>query len=128
MEFDHGEASRTRVPHAVYDAGGEPDPLYSLANERTYLAWLRLVVTLLAGAVATDRLFVEHPGPDSEVLSLALVGLAVGTCALGVRRWWVSELALRQRRPLPGFGVPLLVVVATLLIAAGVAVIVITGD
>ncbi len=127
MEFEPGEANRTRVPHAVYDAGSEPDPLYTLANERTYLAWLRLAVTLLAGAVAIDRLFVEHPGPDSEVLSLALVAVAVGTCVLGVRRWWASELALRRRRPLPGFGVPLLVVMATLFVAAGIVVIIVTG-
>ena len=41
--------------------GGNPTP-YTLANERTYLSWLRLAVTLLAGAVAIDRLFIEHPG------------------------------------------------------------------
>ena len=47
MHFE-GEASDTRAPRGVYDVGREPDPLYSLANERTYLAWLRLAITLLA--------------------------------------------------------------------------------
>lgn len=128
MEFEHGAAPGPRSPHAVYDRGTDPDPLYTLANERTYLAWLRLAVTLLAGAVAVDRLFFQHPGDSSKVLAMALVVMTVGVCALGVSRWWTSELALRQRRPLPGFGGPLLVVIATLLVAGGVVVLLVTGD
>jgi putative membrane protein len=126
MHFD-GEAPRgTRSPRAVYDRGEEPDPLYTLANERTYLAWLRLAVTLLAAAVAVDRLFLERPRNGSQVIALALVGVAVGSCALGVRRWWVTERALRLRRPLPGFGAPLLAVLAVLLIGAGTVLLVVT--
>lgn len=123
MHFE-GEASDTRAPRGVYDVGREPDPLYSLANERTYLAWLRLAITLLAGAVAIDRLFLDRPWWGTELLALALVAIAVATCALGVRRWWVTERALRQRQPLPGFGAPLLGIIAVLLAAAGVVVIV----
>merc|ERR1711960_108983 len=108
MDFD-GDAQRgSRTPRSVYDVGREPDPLYSLANERTYLSWLRLAVTLLAGAVAIDRLFLDRPWWGSEALALGLVAVAFGTCGVGVRRWWVTERALRQRRPLPGFGAPLL--------------------
>ena len=124
MDFD-GDAQRgSRTPRSVYDVGREPDPLYSLANERTYLSWLRLAVTLLAGAVAIDRLFLDRPWWGSEALALGLVGVAFGTCGVGVRRWWVTERALRQRRPLPGFGAPLLGIVAVLLAGAGVLVIV----
>jgi uncharacterized membrane protein YidH (DUF202 family) len=50
--------------------------------------------------------------------------MAFGTCGIGVRRWFVTERALRQRRPLPGFGAPLLVFVAILLAGAGVVVLV----
>lgn len=92
LEFEDEPGSR--VPHGVYDHGSEPDPLYTLANERTYLAWLRLAVTLLASAVAIDRLFLEHPSFGSELLALGLVVAAVGACALGVRRWWATELSL----------------------------------
>lgn len=124
MNFDGGPASASRFPRSVYEVGQEPDPLYSLANERTYLAWLRFAVTLLAGAVAIDRLFLEHPRFGSGSLALGLVGLAFGSCGLGVGRWWASELALRRRRPLPGFGVPLLVALAILLAGVGVIVLV----
>jgi inner membrane protein YidH len=119
MKFEGDVPPGTRSPRAVFDAGGEPDPLYTLANERTYLAWLRLSVTLLAAAVAVDRLFLERPRNGSEVIALGLVSIAVGACGLGVRRWWVTERALRLRRPLPGFGAPLLGVLAVLLVGAG---------
>ncbi len=126
MEFDREPGGRARTPRAVYDQGSEPDPLYSLANERTYLAWLRLAITLLAAAVAIDRLFLEHPWYGSQVLALGLVAIAFGACALGVPRWWASELALRVRRPLPGFGAPLLAALAVALVGAGVVLLVIT--
>ncbi|MDO8107698.1 DUF202 domain-containing protein [Isoptericola sp. b441] len=128
MEFEEGPPGRRRVPRGVFERGSEPDPLYSLANERTYLAWLRLAITLLAGAVAVDRLFREHPWYASEAVALGLVVVAVGVCVLGVRRWWTTERALRLRQPIPGFGVPLLGVLAVLLVAAGVCVLVIVPE
>jgi putative membrane protein len=126
MDFDGEASDGARAPQAVYRHGAEPDPLYTLANERTYLAWLRLAVTLLAAAVAIDRLFLEHPWFGSEVLALGLVVIAFGACALGVRRWWATELALRVRRPLPGFGPPLLAALAVALIGVGVVLLVVT--
>ncbi len=122
-----GDAERgSRFPRGVYDVGREPDPLYSLANERTYLSWLRFAVTLLAGAVAIDRLFLEHPWFGSEILALGLVAIAFVACGVGVRRWWATERALRRRQPLPGFGAPLLGTVAILLVGAGVVVLALT--
>lgn len=112
------------MPQRVYGHGTEPDPLYTLANERTYLAWLRLAVTLLAAAVAIDRLFLQRPWLGSEILALGLVAFAFGACAVGVHRWSATELALRARRPLPGFGVPVLGAMAIALVAAGVVVLV----
>jgi putative membrane protein len=124
MEFEGAAPRGSRSPRAVYDQGTEPDPLYTLANERTYLAWLRLSVTLLAAAVAIDRLFLEHPTFGSEALALGLVAIALGTCGVGVRRWWTTERALRLRRPLPGFSSPLLGMLAVALVGCGVVVLV----
>ena len=124
MDFDGDSERGARFPRGVFDVGREPDPLYSLANERTYLSWLRFAVTLLAGAVAIDRLFLEHPWFGSEILTLGLVAIAYGSCGLGVRRWLATERALRRRQPLPGFGAPLLVTMAILLVGVGVIVLV----
>lgn len=126
MDFDGDAAVGSRFPRGVYDVGREPDPLYSLANERTYLSWLRLAVTLLAGAVAIDRLFLEQHRFGSKGLALGLVVLAVTTCGLGARRWWLTERAVRQRRPLPGFGAPLLAIFAVVLAGIGVIVLILT--
>jgi inner membrane protein YidH len=126
MAFEDGGPRRPRTPRTVFDAGREPDPLYTLANERTYLAWLRLAVTLLAAAVAIDRLFLERPWYGSQLLALLLVAVALGACGLGVRRWWSTELALRLRNPLPGFGAPVLGAVAVALIGGGVVLLIVT--
>lgn len=124
MDFEG--AAGPRYPRQVYDVGREPDPLYSLANERTYLSWLRLAVTLLAGAVAIDRLFLEQPRYGSQFLTLGLVATAFGACGLGVRRWWATERALRLRQPLPGFSAPLLGIAAITLAGVGVVILVLT--
>ncbi|MEZ5131846.1 MAG: DUF202 domain-containing protein [Mycobacterium sp.] len=126
MDFDGSAATGSRYPSGVFDVGREPDPLYTLANERTYLSWLRLAITLLAAAVAIDRLFLEHPWFGSQILALALVLIGFGTCAVGVRRWWATERALRLRRPLPGFSGPLLSTVAIVLAGLGVVLLVLT--
>lgn len=39
--------------------GAEPDPRFSLANERTYLAWLRTSLGLIASGIAVERLLPE---------------------------------------------------------------------
>jgi putative membrane protein len=36
--------------------GVEPDQRYSLANERTFLAWIRIALAFVAGAVAVVQL------------------------------------------------------------------------
>lgn len=124
MDFDGSAERGSRRPSGVFDVGLEPDPLYTLANERTYLSWLRLAVTLLAGAVAIDRLFLEHPRLDSQVIALVLVVVAFGTCGLGVWRWWMTERALRRRLPLPGFGPPLLGTAAIVLVGVGISILI----
>ena len=41
----------TRWPARVYGVGTEPDPRFTLANERTFLAWLRTSLALMAAGV-----------------------------------------------------------------------------
>lgn len=45
-----------RRPESVYGVGEEPDPRFSLANERTALAWMRTALALVAGGVALATL------------------------------------------------------------------------
>ncbi|MCZ2818097.1 DUF202 domain-containing protein [Modestobacter sp. VKM Ac-2984] len=107
----------------VYGAGREPDPRFSLANERTFLAWIRTSLALVAAGVALEAL--ELPIAEGLRLASALVFIVLGLLApaqawLG---WAATERAMRQGRPLPAprLGVVLAggTTVAGLLVLAG---------
>ena len=80
----------------------EPDPRFVFANERTFLAWIRTSLALLAGGVAATQLI-----PDFEVAGarhvLGVPLLALGGVSALVAHWqWArSERALRRGAPLP---------------------------
>ena len=96
-----GRDSRRR-PRAVYGVGTEPDPRFSLANERTALAWVRTGLALVAGGVALTSL--STLAGLSVLLDLVgaascLAGGAVAVSAL--ISWQRAERALRLGAPLP---------------------------
>ena len=83
--------------------GEEPDYRFSLANERTFLAWLRTALALLAGGVVLDQ-FSTKLSPRLVVVCLAitLCLLAALLCAMAYMRWRANEIAMRHARRLPG--------------------------
>lgn len=114
------------TPRRILGTGEDPDPRFTLANERTFLAWIRTALALMAAGVAveafTDDLLAE---PWRRIVALLL--LAIGTVVAGASlvRWFRVETALRERRQLP---LPLLapvLAVGILAAAAAVAVVVI---
>jgi len=95
-----------------------PDPRFSLANERTFLAYVRTALAVLAGGVAIVG-FV----PDRHVALGAGLGLlAVGFIALigGYMRWRHIEAAIVADRPVRVSVLPI-IITATLTITAGIA-------
>ena len=80
----------------------EPDPRFTLANERTFLAWLRTALALAAAGVAVPQL-----GPDLEPtwartsLSLGCLLLSVVASIGGALRWRSVDAAIRAGAPLP---------------------------
>ncbi len=95
----------SRFPSWVYDAGGEPDPRFSLANERTLLAWIRTGLGLFALGAASLAVDLGLDGPEQVVVVAALAlagGVAIG---LGWASWALTERRLRLQEPLPGAGV-----------------------
>jgi putative membrane protein len=93
-----------------HEQGTEPDYRFSLANERTFLAWIRTALALLAGGVLLDQ-FSTRLQPATVVLGLALslCGLACALCALSYRRWRANEIAMRHASRLPfTMAIPLL--------------------
>jgi len=114
---------RTRQPRWVYDAGQEPDPRFSLANERTFLAWVRTALAMLAGGVALHALSVPSTHWLRTVLVVGLVGLGGVVCGFAFLRWARVERAMRLREPLPSFGLGLAISVVMVLVAAVLAVV-----
>lgn len=81
--------------------GEEPDPRWSLANERTVLAYSRTALAfVVAGlAVAGSRPVADAPGWLAAIgIPLLLVGALVGLA--GRRRFLTVERALRSGEPL----------------------------
>ncbi|WP_449433053.1 YidH family protein [Pseudomonas putida] len=101
--------------------GTDPDYRFSLANERTFLAWIRTAMGLLAGGLVLDQ-FATRLGPNALVVSLAIAfgGLATLLCGLAYVRWRANEIAMRHGRPLPQSLVIPLIAATTLVIAGAV--------
>jgi len=101
--------------------GAEPDYRFTLANERTFLAWIRTPLGLLAGGVAVRQLVqpFEITGARTLLALLAITGSAVLAVG-GYLRWVGVQRAVRRGDPLPQ---PTLVpfVAAGLLLVATVA-------
>lgn len=97
-------SDRPRWPGWVYSEGQEPDYRFSFANERTFLAWIRTALALLAAAVAVDvvDLSISHAEQVALVAVLATLGLLAALAAWG--RWALAERAIRRREPLPSLG------------------------
>ena len=104
--------------------GREPDYRFSLANERTFLAWIRTALSLLAGGVLLEQ-FATRLEPRFVVvgLAIALAMLASVLSAVAYYRWKANEIAMRQDQPLPAtIAVPLLAMSAALVAAVIAAV------
>lgn len=92
----------SRFPTVVYGEGEEPDPRFSLANERTFLAWVRTSLALFAGGVGLEALGVpEQPGFRTAAAAV-LLGLGLLSIAQAWIGWARTERSLRRSRALPG--------------------------
>jgi putative membrane protein len=95
------DGTSARFPRSVFGVGEEPDPRFSLANERTFLAWIRTSLALSAAGVALEALDVPVAGGLRLACAVLLVCLGV---LAPVQAWWgwaATERAMRCRRPLP---------------------------
>jgi putative membrane protein len=86
----------------------EPDYRFTLANERTYLAWQRTALGLLAAAVAVVQLVPELSIAGARhVLGVILALLAMLTAGMGILRWRQVDRAMRRNLPLPRHPTPI---------------------
>lgn len=103
--------------------GTDPDYRFTLANERTLLAWVRTSLGLLAAGVAVVHLAPDlGPSRGHHVVGSALAGLGALVAVTSVLRWRVVQTAMRRGDDLPPSWAPLLV--TSTLAALGVLVLV----
>lgn len=82
--------------------GESPDPRFTLANERTFLAWIRTSLALLGGGIAIEALTAQvFEARLRMVMAVSLLILSLMVSAGACVRWLRVERALRQRRALP---------------------------
>lgn len=90
-----------RFPKSVYDQGAEPDARFSLANERTFLAWIRTALALIAAGVALEAFALPIEPTFRLTAAIVLIGLGVLAPLQAWFGWMSTERALRQDKPLP---------------------------
>jgi putative membrane protein len=87
----------------LISVGKDPDPRFTLANERTFLAWIRTSMALILGAIVVATLLPEVDALKDLVapmlIALSLLGSALAFWAW--IRWRKIELSLRLGKSLP---------------------------
>ena len=102
--------------------GTDPDYRFTLANERTFLAWLRTGLALLAGAVALASLVHDFgPRPFRIAITILLLLLSLIVTTGAYLRWDRAERALRENRPLPTDPMPNIIVIGVALVTVAAA-------
>jgi putative membrane protein len=123
------EAQVTDTPPAgPAGQGTEPDPRYTFANERTFLAWSRTALALVVAGLGVVQLLPPFPGVPwgRHVLGVPLIVFGAVVAVTAYLEWVRNQRAMRLRRPLPQSVMPKLLaaVVAALAVISGVVVLV----
>ncbi|WP_413455227.1 YidH family protein [Glutamicibacter sp. FR1] len=96
------EPERSQISRWLLPEGSEPDPRFTLANERTFLAWVRTSLTFLAGGTALEAFAAEaFPSPVRTWLAVLVIGVGILIAAGAAVRWVRVERSMRTGRPLP---------------------------
>ncbi|MET9514123.1 DUF202 domain-containing protein [Streptomyces sp. NPDC002994] len=115
------------APQRIREEGETPDYRFSLANERTFLAWIRTALALIGGGFAVDQFL---PGLAWGVRAgMALGLLAAGVlCALrAVNHWVRCEQAMRRGDDLPVTRFPTVLSLVVAVVAVVMVVVVLFG-
>ena len=100
-------------PRELREVGETPDYRFSLANERTFLAWIRTGLALVAGGLATAQFLPPLPIAHlREGIAVALLLLGGVVAIRAVDHWARAERAMRLGRDLPVSRFPAVLAIA----------------
>jgi putative membrane protein len=86
-----------RVPDVVET---EPDYRFTLANERTFLAWIRTALALIGSGVVIGTAVNVDPSWLRAPVAVTPIVLGVAGSTIGYLRWRSNERAFRAGRPI----------------------------
>jgi putative membrane protein len=102
----------------------EPDVRFTYANERTFLAWNRTALALIATGVAATQLLPKLQLEwGRRLLGLPLIALGALVAAESFRQWRANQRAMRRGDPLPRSWMPLVLTIGIVVIG-GIAVVI----
>nr|WP_089008979.1 DUF202 domain-containing protein [Micromonospora viridifaciens] len=103
-------------PRELRSVGTTPDYRFSLANERTFLAWLRTGLALIAGGLAAAQFLPPLPLAHlREAIAIALLVLGATVAIRSVDHWARTERAIRLGEELPASRFPAILALAVAL-------------
>jgi len=111
----------TRAEDRVQSVGEEPDARFSMANERTFLAWIRTAVALMVAGLAVAEFFDTRSEATRLAIALPLILLGAVVAFTSYGRWEEKERAMRLGEPLPPSSTPRLIAIAIGLVAVAAA-------
>ncbi len=107
----------------------EPDVRFTYANERTFLAWNRTALALIATGVAATQLLPEfHVSGGRRILGLPMIALGALVAYTSYRHWRANERAMRQGLPLPRSPMPLVLSIGIAVVAVIAVVLALIGS
>jgi putative membrane protein len=128
VKFTQATRSRRIQIMPTRGAGTDPDYRFSFANERTFLAWIRTALALVAGGLAVVQLLPDlSPAWGRQVLGSLLVLLGMAVAATSIIRWARNEDALRTNAPLPPSRLPVFMALAVVVIAVVAVALLLAG-
>jgi putative membrane protein len=100
--------------------GTEPDARFTLANERTFLAWNRTALGCVVAGLAVSHVLKPDNGSTvgPKIAGLALMFVGGVLAVFSHSNWSRAQRALRLGQPLPRSPLPLLISVVTGVVAA----------
>ncbi len=108
-----GGATSGREDHDDLEPGApgvetEPDARYTLANERTFLAWNRTALALVVAGLGIVQLLPPFPGVPwgRHVLGVPLIAFGAVVALVAYRELRRNQAALRRRQALPRSALP----------------------
>ncbi|WP_328762256.1 YidH family protein [Streptomyces sp. NBC_00272] len=115
------------APQRLRDEGETPDYRFSLANERTFLAWIRTALALVGGGFAVDQFLPDLRWGVRVGMALALLVVGAACALRAVNHWVRCERAMRRGDDLPLSRFPVVLSLGVGLVAVSMVLVVLMG-